>query len=322
MRSVTAAVTDSQLVRVDEAAAERVSSWMAYEEFPDPTGSVAGPFDIGSDPDIVMNAGFVFGLLNFAFTDPETGATFQLDHMGRRWRDAEAMYAGIHRALTRGENVVAAEWMAGASAADLERLFHGPVPIPMVTERAVILNAAGSVLLEQFDGSFARFVAGCRPALYAGGDGVLERLIETFPRFRDTGWLGGTEVQFHKLAQLLVWAIYRALGPSGHVSLEDLPLMTAFADYVLPVALQVMGILEYAPVLDEAIAARRPLAAGSRAEVEIRANTLYATAVLTDHLNNVRPPELALIVPQLDYRLWKSYHATFRPHHLTRTTMY
>ena len=29
-----------------------------------------------------------------------------------------------------------------------------------------------------------------------------------------------------------------------------------------------------------------------------------------------------LIIPEVDYRLWKSYHATHVPHHLTRTIMY
>ena len=57
-------------------------------------------------------------------------------------------------------------------------------------------------------------------------------------------------------------------------------------------------------------------------EVEIRAHTLYATALLTDAINRIRPASLALVVPQLDFRLWKSYHATFWPHHLTRTIMY
>ena len=52
------------------------------------------------------------------------------------------------------------------------------------------------------------------------------------------------------------------------------------------------------------------------------AHTLYATALLTDAINRIRPPSLALVVPQVDFRLWKSYHATFWPHHLTRTIMY
>ena len=30
----------------------------------------------------------------------------------------------------------------------------------------------------------------------------------------------------------------------------------------------------------------------------------------------------SIIIPQLDYRLWKHYHATHFPHHLTYTTMY
>ena len=35
-----------------------------------------------------------------------------------------------------------------------------------------------------------------------------------------------------------------------------------------------------------------------------------------------RPADQQLVIPQLDYRLWKTYHATWWPHHLTRTIMY
>ena len=42
----------------------------------------------------------------------------------------------------------------------------------------------------------------------------------------------------------------------------------------------------------------------------------------THLIDEIRPDDRQLIVPQVDYRLWKAYHATFRPHHLTRTTMY
>jgi hypothetical protein len=57
-------------------------------------------------------------------------------------------------------------------------------------------------------------------------------------------------------------------------------------------------------------------------EIEIRAASLYATAKLTEEINKRRPSEKSIIIPQLDFRLWKLYHATHRPHHLTITTMY
>jgi hypothetical protein len=39
-------------------------------------------------------------------------------------------------------------------------------------------------------------------------------------------------------------------------------------------------------------------------------------------VNRRRPPGARLVIPQLDYRLWKTYHATSWPHHRTRTIMY
>ena len=60
----------------------------------------------------------------------------------------------------------------------------------------------------------------------------------------------------------------------------------------------------------------------STEEIEIRAATIYATAKLTGSVNRRRKDVESLIIPQLDYRLWKHYHATHFPHHLTYTTMY
>ena len=57
-------------------------------------------------------------------------------------------------------------------------------------------------------------------------------------------------------------------------------------------------------------------------EIEIRAQTLYATALLTDAINEIRPADKQVVVPQIDFRLWNAYHATSWPHHLTRTVMY
>ena len=46
---------------------------------------------------------------------------------------------------------------------------------------------------------------------------------------------------------------------------------------------------------------------------------LYATALLTEEINALRPTDLQVIIPQVDARLWSSYHTTHWPHHLTRT---
>jgi hypothetical protein len=45
-------------------------------------------------------------------------------------------------------------------------------------------------------------------------------------------------------------------------------------------------------------------------------------AKLTEEINKRRPGMDPLLQPQVDFRFWKTYHATHWPHHLTKTVMY
>jgi hypothetical protein len=98
--------------------------------------------------------------------------------------------------------------------------------------------------------------------------------------------------------------------------------MTAFADYIVPAALRLLGITTYSEALEKAIQSYQLIPRDSRWEIEIRANCLYASALLTDEINKLRPPGQQIIVPQIDFRLWSHYHTTWWPHHLTKTIMY
>jgi hypothetical protein len=104
--------------------------------------------------------------------------------------------------------------------------------------------------------------------------------------------------------------------------LEDPQKMTAFADYIVPVALRLMGITSYSHELEQAIDTYQLIPRDSRQEIEIRAHCLYATALLADEINKLRTPDQQVIIPQIDARLWTHYHTTTWPHHLTRTIMY
>jgi hypothetical protein len=98
--------------------------------------------------------------------------------------------------------------------------------------------------------------------------------------------------------------------------------MTAFADYIIPVALNLKKITTYSPQLDKKIKSGVLIERDTDEEIEIRIASIYTTALLTESINKRRPEDKAIIIPQLDYRLWKNYHATHYPHHLTYTTMY
>jgi hypothetical protein len=146
--------------------------------------------------------------------------------------------------------------------------------------------------------------------------------VKEFPRFNDVSMLDGHEIKFYKLPQLGVWMLYSTLHKAGKFQLDDPQKMTAFADYIVPVALRLMGITSYSKELEHAINTYQLIPRDSRWEIEIRAHCLYATALMTDEINKLRPANLQIIIPQVDARLWTHYHTTTWPHHLTQTIMY
>ena len=322
LRSVMPVAPRSRHVRTSRSAVARVAGWMAYEEFTFPRGGAAGEFDIGSNPDDIIDVTMLVATLNFAFTDFRTGRKFEASYKGTTWSDSMGMFACLHRALSNGVPLLDGAYLASISRSDLEQIFRGNIKMPMLDERREVLNEAGTVLVNGYGGRFHRFVRDCAPAMYADGDGLLERLIAEFPRFNDTSNYRGNEVHILKLAQLGLWTLHMALHSTGEWRLTDLSMMTAFADYVVPMALELMGVIEYTPDLAGRIAAGVMIERDSDEEIEIRAHTLYATALLTDAINSLRPADMQLVVPQVDFRLWSSYHTSFRPHHLTRTVMY
>ena len=98
--------------------------------------------------------------------------------------------------------------------------------------------------------------------------------------------------------------------------------MTAFADYIIPVALQTFGITKYTPELEKKITDGVLLERDSLEEIEIRAATIYATAKMTESINELKNTKEKIIIPQLDFKLWTEFHAENAPHHLTKTIMY
>jgi len=205
----------------------------------------------------------------------------------------------------------------------LNKIFSGNIEMPMMSERLEVLNEVGEKLSSKYEGDWLNFINEGPRKLYSNGEGLIERLITEFPRFDDKTVLeDGHEVHFYKLAQLAFWGIHGELSGAGHFIVEDMHKMSAFADYIVPVALEVMKIITYSDGLKNKIMSGEIVERDSRDEVEIRAVSLYATAKLTEEVNKRRPLDKQIIIPQLDYRLWKQYHATHRPHHLTVTTMY
>ncbi len=195
--------------------------------------------------------------------------------------------------------------------------------MPMLDEKLAVLHQVGPVLAEKYKGRFSNFVHSCPPRLYNNGKGIIDRLVVEFPRFNDVSQYDGHEIKLYKLPQLGIWFVYASLHPGGKFQLEDIGAMTAFADYIVPVALRLLGITSYfsrSRARDQHISDDSGETA--RKKLEIRAHCIYATALLREEVNKIRPADKQIIIPQIDARLWMPYHTTFWPHHLTKTIMY
>lgn len=324
LSTVLPVIEASSHVRTDPDRIVEVAGWMAYEALPMPQYLSGFPLDGG--PDDIIDFTLVATCIDFAFTDFDSGARFEVDFAGAIWSDSDALFACLRRGLDDGLPLLDGSYLAEMTTQHLRHILRGSIEIPMLEERAEILRSVGRVLTERFDGRFRHLVAGAAPRLYNDGerdgerDGIVDRLTANFPRFDDVSRYGDATVRFNKLAQLGVWVAYTSVG--GAMRLDDLDQMTAFADYIVPLGLELLGILHYSDELAATIASHTMLPRDSPQEVEIRAHTVYAVALLTEAINAIRPAASAIVMGQVDARIWTHFHTTFRPHHLTRTIMY
>jgi hypothetical protein len=297
-----------------------VAGWMAYEELPMPHMSV--PYGLDKNPPVAMDFIMVATSINSAFTDFKTHVKFEVEYEGQLRSDSDAMVACLKRAMDSGVPILDGKFLAGITRPQFEKIFAGNMEIPMLEEKLQCFHEVGQVLAERYDGRFYNFIKSCPPKLYANGEGLVDRLVKEFPRFNDASSFEGREIKFYKLAQLGFWGMYSGLLSTGAFPLDDISKMSAFADYIIPVALRLMGITRYSPALEKAVDSFQLIPRDSTQEIEIRAHSLYATALLTEEINKMRGAGQQIIIPQLDARLWSHYHTTLWPHHLTRTIMY
>ncbi|MFZ1132998.1 MAG: queuosine salvage family protein [Terriglobales bacterium] len=325
LESIQPVIERSRDVQTHVDRIVEVAGWMAYEELPMP--DYALPFGIGGgDVDHAIDFILTAACIDTAFTDFFSQIKFQADYGGRNWSDSDALFACMKRAIDRGVPMLDGAFLAKVTRAEMETLFSVNIELPMLEEKTQIFNQVGAVLAQKYKGRFHNFVRSCSPKLYennnGNGNGLVDRLVQEFPRFRDVSPYEGHTIKFYKLPQLAIWFLYTSLGKGGQFRLDDLETMSAFADYIVPVALRLLGITGYSAALENAINSHQMIPHDSAWEVEIRAHCIYASALLAEEINQLRPADRQIVIPQIDARLWTHYHTTWWPHHLTKTIMY
>jgi len=318
LSSLNPVIENLQTINLNLDQIMNVADWIAYEDFPPPEQNISK-----NNPDEFIRTTMLINTLNFAFTDFESSTKYEIIREGKVLSDSEAMFVQIQEAISSGLQLYNGNVLSDLDDKQLKNIFKGNIEMPMMSERLDILLNVGAKLSDDYEGDWMNFINAGPKKLYDNGEGLIERLTSEFPRFDDTSqYAEKYNVHFYKLAQLAFWGIHAELAGTGDFYIEDMQSMSAFADYIVPVALEVMKIVEYSEELRNKITNGEIIARDSLEEIEIRSTSLYLTAKLTEEINKRRPAEKSIIIPQLDYRLWKQYHATHRPHHLTITTMY
>ena len=318
LSSLNPVIENLQTINLNLDQIMNVADWIAYEDFPPPEQNISK-----NNPDEFIRTTMLINTLNFAFTDFESSTKYEIVREGKVLSDSEAMFVQIQEAISSGVQLYDGNVLSDLDEKQLKSIFKGNIEMPMMSERLDILLNVGAKLSDDYGGDWINFINAGPKKLYDNGEGLIERLISEFPRFDDTSQYDEKyNIHFYKLAQLAFWGIHAELAGTGDFYIEDMQSMSAFADYIVPVALEVMKIVEYSEELRNKITNGEIIARDSLEEIEIRSTSLYITAKLTEEINKRRPAEKSIIIPQLDYRLWKQYHATHRPHHLTITTMY
>jgi hypothetical protein len=154
-------------------------------------------------------------------------------------------------------------------------------------------------------------------ALAQSGNGSAEALAErlgALPCWRDVSTYAGRPVPFYKRAQLAAADLHlQGLAPAA-----DLPVLTLFADNLVPHVLRLDGVLAFDDALVDRIEREQLLEHGSPEEVEIRACAVHAVELLV-------AAHEGTTATAVDNALWHRgggprYKA--RPRHRARATAY
>jgi Potential Queuosine, Q, salvage protein family len=268
----------------------------------------------------------VLDALNFCFWAEKGQPRWRIDYHGEILDGYWAEAAALTRAVEEGIALWDAEYLSRMSREDLAYVFRS-VPaangsvgetIPLFDARFAHVHEVGRVLLERYDGQFARAVE------KAGGSAVNLALLlaQEFSSFRDIAVYRDQEVRFFKRAQICVADLYGAFSGKHWGAFTDLDKLTIFADYKLPQVLRHYGVLEYNPGLAARVDNQELLQPGGEEEVELRAATIWTCELLRREMSHASGMDITAV--EVDQLLWYlgQNSSEMCPYHRTRTIYY
>lgn len=162
---------------------------------------------------------FLCDLLNFSFWKDETGPSFDVEFNGKVYSNYWSLPATLNK---HSDLLVNPKFYSKITATEFDQIFNPNIPLK--EERIRLMNEAGRVLVDKYDGSFYNFLTfvGSKDAWH-----FINCLLDDFPSFLDIN--EELSVFFLKRAQILVADLWAA--SEGSLFTETIKDLTIFADY-------------------------------------------------------------------------------------------
>jgi hypothetical protein len=269
---------------------------------------------------------FVLDALNFCFwsIDPDPEERWRVEYADELYDGYWALAAALRRAVEEGKPLWDPRYLVDLPARDVAHILRAhdlaAPEIPLFSLRVTNLHELGRGLIDCYDGpeAAAVLIGGAKRSAAK----LIAEVVRRFPSFNDVALYESEEVRFYKRAQILVADLAGAFANEGLGAFEDLDGLTAFADYKVPQLLRRLGVLVYSDDLAGKINRWELIPAGSPAEVEIRAATIWGCELLRQALTH-RGRQLRAF--EIDWALWtagQSLPPDAQPYHRTYTGFY
>jgi hypothetical protein len=260
----------------------------------------------------------VLDTLNFCFWPAPEAMKWEIEYKSRKLSGYYALAVSLKQALESGIPLNQAEFLAGLSLLSLKEILGGRGDLQLPEQRVQNLNELGRALLGEYNGKASELVASAGESAIA----LVRILYRRLSSFRDVAKYRGHQVPFYKRAQILAADLNGAFQGRKWGRFNDMDKLTAFADYKLPQVLRHLGILRYSPELADKIEQRILIEAGSREEVEIRANTIWAVELMRQELEKMGKGLRAFEIDWILWNLGQDEAFKEKPYHRTVTIFY
>ncbi len=265
-----------------------------------------------------VNLVFFETVVNFCFWGELGQPKWMIERGDRRFGGWYGLAACFDRAVAAGIPVYDATFMMALPNQVARELFAGAtdVEIPLLEQRVRNLNEAGRYLVEQYHGSVMKLLA----SVDFSATRLAAKVATELTSFCDGATYDGQWVWILKRAQIFGSDLSQLSARYPEFQMHDCDKLTAFADYRLPQIIRHYDVISYIETLEVVIDKGEYLAAGSAAEVEIRAATIVVCDMLKLQLAHRSSADI-------DIGLWLISQdmrddPTLLPHHRTSGIFY